>query len=1124
MADDVTLRLGAEVQDAVAKLEQAQKKVAAMAAEAKGAGPAFDAMGTQASKATGQVTDGAGRASASFSQMVGAFAAASLLERAGEHLLKLATAAFESAGQLKDLQATTGLSTEFLQRMAFVARSTGGDVSKYADAVYKMGINIAKGGEETKTAVRAMGISWEEFRRLSPDKQVEAIVDNIDAMSVAGERNAALQAIAGRGVSSVIVGLVSDYKRLADQAIVTGDAEIEALDRLGDQWDRSVAQSEAGARRLLGAIALGAEGLKLIPAALALSLASGENRVSEFYAAYMASLEGTSKRVADLNDMERRAVTSLLEQGHAVRDVAQWTNTRESAVQALSDALVPYTERLAKEQTALAALTKEQKGQLAAGFELGVSTDDLTRSFGLSAAAIDLFKKQQEAATRATEEAAKKAQERKEALDRVRLADVAVTEAVRQSILTLDAKGVADRDIAIATGAHEVQIRRVIEAEKARQKEIEATVKAEADAAKAQADIAAATRKRIQDDGVARLEQAASLHQALIESERALELAQSEGLDRRLLELQYAERYEIAALHRTHDATEASTQQVEALIRARYKLERDQATAAASDIVERMRQQGVLTRTEQQRTVDSLKRDYDQMVASGEYSYEQLEEAERRWREAQAQLANESLTRFIGEFQSMLGIADAAFNAIGGLGNETAAKIGAVGKRIVDTASMGGEAMAAFATGDWVQGAIKSVQAIGTALQGLFKGNETKKAREEFADSMGMTLDGLYQKLQSMGAEGQRLANQALNVIGKHDEAGNKRWMNEVSTFFASHEEQLARERALVDEATLSWQEAEGIMREFGISAANSGRALEQAKLAEQGDDIAVKWRQLIAAGVDFQDVTQGMADEVQALLNRSLELGIELPASLQQPIAKMIEMGLLTDQNGNKLEGMGKLTFAESLTDKVGALVDKLDLMLRKVFGIGGEAEEAERRASKAFLGTKQAIEGVFTTLTDQDVWRTWADTAIGHVDRLGKAYSGAVNAPAGGGEGGTVPQFATGSNGIQDFGTRTLAWLHGREGVFTEDQIANLVANAGQLAMREAAAANLANWAGGNVGGGSASGGRQSISITNNISVDATNSILTRQAQMKDLAYEIKDAFVDLMMDQGVHIRPTV
>jgi hypothetical protein len=38
-------------------------------------------------------------------------------------------------------------------------------------------------------------------------------------------------------------------------------------------------------------------------------------------------------------------------------------------------------------------------------------------------------------------------------------------------------------------------------------------------------------------------------------------------------------------------------------------------------------------------------------------------------------------------------------------------------------------------------------------------------------------MDELMKKLQGMGAEGQRLANTALNVIGKGDEAANKAWM-----------------------------------------------------------------------------------------------------------------------------------------------------------------------------------------------------------------------------------------------------------------------------------------------------------------------------------------------------------
>jgi hypothetical protein len=92
---------------------------------------------------------------------------------------------------------------------------------------------------------------------------------------------------------------------------------------------------------------------------------------------------------------------------------------------------------------------------------------------------------------------------------------------------------------------------------------------------------------------------------------------------------------------------------------------------------------------------------------------------------------------------------------------------------------------------------------VGPALDALinkfFKGNTTKEGREDFAADMGLSLDALYKKLESFGPQGQRLANTALNVIGKHDEAANRAWMQEVTAFFDAQKQ---KEQDVADAAT----------------------------------------------------------------------------------------------------------------------------------------------------------------------------------------------------------------------------------------------------------------------------------------------------------------------------------
>lgn len=429
-------------------------------------------------------------------------------------------------------------------------------------------------------------------------------------------------------------------------------------------------------------------------------------------------------------------------------------------------------------------------------------------------------------------------------------------------------------------------------------------------------------------------------------------------------------------------------------------------------------------------------------------------------------------------------------SAVGGMiGAEIGGRWGEAMSLATNAFGSGAKSIASFMSGDiagGIQAGVAAVLSFGKAVAQVF-GNDTKKAREEFASGMNMTLDELMKKLQASGAKGQELANQALNVIGKHDEAGNKRWMNEVTAFFSSHQQQLEDERALLDEATLSWEDAEAIAKEFGITTANSGKMLEQAKIAEQGENIAVKWRKATLAGMDFKDVTTGMSDEVQELINRSNEMGIDLPASLKKPVEEMIKLGLLTDANGEKITDMGAIRFSETPMDK---LITKLDELLTKIFGVGDTSVEANRKSKEAFDKARLSVIGV-----GEAIDRLPYEVPIRIKWEAGE-FPG-MPGGSGGGSGGGIPEYDTGSDGIQNFGPGTLAMLHGYEGVFTAKQIAGIVNQAARYG------------AGLQTSGMTFAAGSTSAQpvVVNHVTVDASGSMFRDRRAMDELADILSD-----------------
>src|ERR1041385_4559340 len=102
---------------------------------------------------------------------VAGFTIANLIDRATSSLIEFGKSAIDNAGHLVDLSNKTGVSLEGLQRMQFVAKQTGTTVDSFTDAIFKLGINVQKGGDETRAAVDKMGVSWAQFKALKPEDQ-----------------------------------------------------------------------------------------------------------------------------------------------------------------------------------------------------------------------------------------------------------------------------------------------------------------------------------------------------------------------------------------------------------------------------------------------------------------------------------------------------------------------------------------------------------------------------------------------------------------------------------------------------------------------------------------------------------------------------------------------------------------------------------------------------------------------------------------------------------------------------------------------------------------------------------------------------------------------------------------
>lgn len=272
------------------------------------------------------------------------------------------------------------------------------------------------------------------------------------------------------------------------------------------------------------------------------------------------------------------------------------------------------------------------------------------------------------------------------------------------------------------------------------------------------------------------------------------------------------------------------------------------------------------------------------------------------------------------------------------------------------------------------------------AIVGVFKkgANDTRKAREEFAKSIGFAdLGKLYDQLGDLGKAGEALRKIGVSVIGKHDAAANEKWMKDVKALldgitkaFESLGLATARyggtapkslkpmvdellkisgltkdQRALLEGLSKepSWQVLQDIAEEYGIALDGLGEKFRQAKL----DDLAVKYASdfefLKEQGADVNAVLAGMQDEVQELVTQALKFGTAIPENMRGLLEAMLAGGLLTDEFGNALLDLSRFNFKAKLEDPF----DRIAKILEDIYNLlAGKIPDA-LRATGAALGS---------------------------------------------------------------------------------------------------------------------------------------------------------------------------
>ncbi len=237
-------------------------------------------------------------------------------------------------------------------------------------------------------------------------------------------------------------------------------------------------------------------------------------------------------------------------------------------------------------------------------------------------------------------------------------------------------------------------------------------------------------------------------------------------------------------------------------------------------------------------------------------------------------------------------------------------------------AMSGAEAGAVF--GPW--GA--AIGAAGGALLGFIAHlGAGRKAVEDFAASFG-GFDDMHAKLLTLGASGEALWVSLTQGVGKNNPTQAKAVIDEINAALAGQDAWMQRLPGLISKYGLSWEDA--------------GNQAKQAHLDEIAQGLIQDFADLSKAGFDVTVITDKMSASINDYVHQATATGTEIPAAMKPLLQKMIDMGTLTDDAGNKLTDLSGLSFATTLTQGFKDITDAINALTLALTGGMGPALEA--------------------------------------------------------------------------------------------------------------------------------------------------------------------------------------
>jgi anti-sigma factor ChrR (cupin superfamily) len=207
----------------------------------------------------------------------------------------------------------------------------------------------------------------------------------------------------------------------------------------------------------------------------------------------------------------------------------------------------------------------------------------------------------------------------------------------------------------------------------------------------------------------------------------------------------------------------------------------------------------------------------------------------------------------------------------------------------------------------------------------------------------------------------------------------------------------------------------------YGFTIEQLGPTMQRQKLSEMAQQLERDFVLLTRSGIDVTIVTEKMADKLNEYVATAFRTGQDVPSAMRPILEQMVKQGLLTDENGNKLEDLSSIKFSETLSEGFTRVVDAVERLTR---AITGGIEQSASAVVDFAQSASDAVGRIPTKLTFTVSGTTDSGSTIEHSYAAGTRSAG---------------------RWFRNFGAGTAAVLHGDEAVVRRDQSAAFAAEVG-------------------------------------------------------------------------------